>query len=178
MGKYRLKYVGEATTQQAKSDDFEKTMILRADMLRKPPEPPANKTMGDTHSNLLPGGKLASSASQGPNDTMNPPLSVITPTPPAPAPVAPPVLCGAIQILSGANAGKEMELTKTLSTLGKPGVQVAGIARRPHGYFITHVEGAIFPVVNGKSLDAQAHPLNDHDIIELAGIKMEFFLKN
>lgn len=182
MGKYRLKYVGEATTQQAKSEDFEKTMILRADMLRKPPEIPAGKSMGDTHSNLLPGGKLASSASQGPNDTMNPPLSVITPTPPAPAPApapaAPPVLRGAIQILSGANAGKEMELTKTLSTLGKPGVQVAVIARRPHGYFITHVEGAVFPVVNGKSLDAQAHPLNDHDIIELAGIKMEFFLKN
>ena len=70
-----------------------------------------------------------------------------------------------------------MELTKTLSTLGKPGVQVAVITRRPHGYFITHVEGAVFPSVNGKLLDAQAHPLNDHDIIELAGVKMEFFLK-
>jgi len=30
----------------------------------------------------------------------------------------------AIQILSGSNAGKEMELTKALTTLGKPGVQV------------------------------------------------------
>jgi hypothetical protein len=84
---------------------------------------------------------------------------------------------GAIQLLSGGNAGKEMELTKTLTTLGKPGVQVAVIARRPHGYFITHVEGASFPVVNGKSLDAQAHQLADHDVIELAGVKMEFFLK-
>ena len=51
------------------------------------------------------------------------------------------------------------------------------IAKRPQGYFITHVEGANFPVVNGKTLDAQAHPLNDHDVIELAGVKMEFFLK-
>ena len=51
------------------------------------------------------------------------------------------------------------------------------ITRRPHGYFITHVEGAHFPVVNGKALDAQAHPLADHDVIELAGVKMEFFLK-
>jgi UDP-N-acetylmuramyl tripeptide synthase len=84
---------------------------------------------------------------------------------------------GAIQLLSGGNAGKEMELTKTLTTLGKPGVQVAVIARRPHGYFITHVEGASFPVVNGKTLDAQAHQLADHDVIELAGVKMEFFLK-
>jgi hypothetical protein len=61
--------------------------------------------------------------------------------------------------------------------LGKPGVQVAVIAKRPQGHFITHVEGASFPVVNGKTLDAQAHQLGDHDIIELAGVKMEFFLR-
>ncbi len=68
--------------------------------------------------------------------------------------------------------------SKPLTTLGKPGVQVAVIAKRPQGHFITHVEGANFPVVNGKVLDAQAHQLNDHDIIELAGVKMEFFLKS
>lgn len=83
----------------------------------------------------------------------------------------------AIQLLNGPNAGKELALQKTLTTLGKPGTQVAVIARRPHGYFITHVEGATFPVVNGQQLDAQAHPLGDHDVIEIAGIKMEFFLK-
>ncbi len=82
-----------------------------------------------------------------------------------------------IQVLSGANAGRELELTKTLTTLGKAGVQVAVIARRPHGYFITHVEGTQYPVVNGRAIDAQAHPLGDHDIIEIAGVKMEFFLK-
>ena len=99
--------------------------------------------------------------------------------PAAPPPAAAPALpLGAIQILSGGNAGKELELSKSLTTLGKPGVQVAVIARRPHGYFITHVEGASFPVVNGVSLDKQAHQLNDHDIIELAGTKMEFFLKD
>ena len=94
---------------------------------------------------------------------------------PAPAPVA---SAAAIQVLNGANAGRELELVKTLTTLGKPGVQVAVIARRPHGYFITHVEGARFPVVNGQAIDAQAHQLKDHDVIEIAGIKMEFFLKN
>jgi len=82
---------------------------------------------------------------------------------------------GAIQILSGPNAGRELPLSKPLTTLGKPGMQVAVIAKRPQGFFITHVEGANFPVVNGKSLDAQAHKLQDHDIIELAGVKMEFF---
>ena len=83
-----------------------------------------------------------------------------------------------MQVLNGANAGRQLELTKTLTTLGKPGVQVAVIARRPHGYFITHVEGAQYPRVNGQAIDAQAHALADHDVVEIAGIKMEFFLKN
>lgn len=82
---------------------------------------------------------------------------------------------GTIQILTGPSAGKELDLVKNLTTLGKPGVQVAVITRRPQGYFITHVEGANFPIVNGKTLDAQAHPLRDHDVVELAGVKMEFF---
>ena len=101
------------------------------------------------------------------------PEAVTTTTPP---PVAAPA-SGAVQILSGANAGRELMLTKTLTTLGKPGVQVAVIAKRPHGYFITHVEGKQYPVLNGQPIDAQAHQLADHDVIEIAGIKMEFFLK-
>jgi hypothetical protein len=97
----------------------------------------------------------------------------------APAPSPPQAMpTGAIQVLTGANAGKELELTKNLTTLGKPGVQVAVITRRPHGYFITHVEGANFPVVNGATLDAHPRELKDHDVIELAGVKMEFFLKS
>jgi len=52
------------------------------------------------------------------------------------------------------------------------------IARRPAGYFVTHVEGSTFPILNGVVLDARAHPLKDHDVVEIAGIKMEFFLKD
>jgi pSer/pThr/pTyr-binding forkhead associated (FHA) protein len=84
---------------------------------------------------------------------------------------------GVIQVLNGANAGRELELSKNMTSLGKPGRQVAVITRRPQGYFIMHVEGASFPTVNGQTLDIQAHPLKDHDVIEIAGIKMEFFLR-
>ncbi len=56
-------------------------------------------------------------------------------------------------------------------------MQVAVITKRPQGYFITHVEGAKFPVLNGRTLDNQAHALGDHDMIEIAGVKMEFFFK-
>ncbi len=82
-----------------------------------------------------------------------------------------------VQILTGPNAGKELELVKSLTTLGKPGVQVAVLTRRPHGFFITHVEGATHPSVNGQTLGDQPHQLQDHDMIELAGIKMEFYFK-
>ena len=96
---------------------------------------------------------------------------------PAAASPAPKQPVGTIQLLSGANAGKQLELLKPLTTLGKPGVQVAVLTRRPHGYFITHVEGAQQPAVNGQSIGNAPHALKDHDVIELAGIKMEFFLK-
>lgn len=82
-----------------------------------------------------------------------------------------------IQVLNGPNAGKELELTKTLTSLGKPGVQVAAINRRPHGYFLTHVQGDHYPMVNGQALDAHPRQLSDHDVIELAGVKMGFYLK-
>lgn len=158
LGKYKLKYIAEQAVP-TESADFEKTMVLRPNMLRPAAvaDPAANipRALTDTH----PGGAL-------------PPVAAPAPAPAALAP------SGVIQLLSGANAGRSLELTKTLTSLGKPGVQVAVIARRPHGYFITHVEGAQFPVVNGQRLDVQPHPLKDHDVIEIAGIKMEFFLKN
>ena len=108
------------------------------------------------------------------------PAHVAAATNPAPAAATPKPASqplGAIQLLSGANAGKELELTKPLTTLGKPGVQVAVLTRRPQGYFITHVEGANRPTVNGQAIGAAPHSLKDHDVIELAGVKMEFFLK-
>jgi hypothetical protein len=79
-----------------------------------------------------------------------------------------------IKILSGANAGRELALIKALTTIGRPGHQVAVITRRPTGYFIAHVEGDVFPSVNGHNLGSAAHPLKDKDVIELAGVKMEF----
>jgi len=83
-----------------------------------------------------------------------------------------------IQVLSGVNTGQELELSKPVTTLGKPGYQVAVITRREKGYFITHVEGQVYPLVNDEQLGAQAHKLNDHDVIEIAGVKMEFFLRS
>ena len=83
-----------------------------------------------------------------------------------------------LQVLSGAFAGRELELTKALTTLGRPGVQVAAITRRAEGYYIVHVESGKegdFPLVNGQPIGAQARKLSDNDVVQLAGVKMGFF---
>jgi hypothetical protein len=184
IGKYKLKYMNEAPASMNQAE-FEKTMVLRTPAAAAPKQETRSPT--DTQTNLQ---------ATNVNESVATAQAAPAPAAPAPAPkpgAAPaPALApaqpaspagatmqggGTIQILSGPNAGKELPLSKPLTTLGKPGVQVAVIAKRPQGYFITHVEGANFPVVNGKTLDAQAHQLGDHDIIELAGVKMEFFLK-
>jgi pSer/pThr/pTyr-binding forkhead associated (FHA) protein len=83
-----------------------------------------------------------------------------------------------LQVLSGAFAGRELELSKALTTLGRPGVQVAAITRRADGYFIVHVDSGTqgdYPLVNGSAIGAQARRLQDNDVIQLAGVKMGFF---
>jgi pSer/pThr/pTyr-binding forkhead associated (FHA) protein len=91
---------------------------------------------------------------------------------------APAIKKAKLQVLSGAFAGRELELTKALTTLGRPGVQVAAITRRSEGYFIVHVDSEgedNFPLVNGAKIGAQARKLFDNDVIQLAGVKMGFF---
>ena len=83
----------------------------------------------------------------------------------------------AIKVMSGAAAGREVPLVKVVTTIGKPGVAVAAITRRPHGYVVALVEGAIKPTVNGKDLGTEALSLNHGDVIELAGTQMQFIQK-
>jgi pSer/pThr/pTyr-binding forkhead associated (FHA) protein len=202
IGKYKLKYIAEhmATgVQPGVAAEFEKTMVIRPGMAARAAQTGANPafsassaaTATSTQPGPITGQQLRPAAPPPPPPAARPapqPLATAAQPYAAPAPTqtslqpqapaqAAGQLVGAIQILTGPSAGKELDLVKNLTTLGKPGVQVAVITRRPQGYFITHVEGANFPIVNGKTLDAQAHPLRDHDVVELAGVKMEFFHK-
>ena len=84
-----------------------------------------------------------------------------------------------LQVLSGQFAGRELELVKTLTTLGRPGVQVAAITRRADGFYIVHVESGRegdYPLVNGAAIGPQARRLHDNDVVQLAGVKMGFFV--
>jgi pSer/pThr/pTyr-binding forkhead associated (FHA) protein len=194
IGKHKLKYFNDAPTA-ATAADFEKTMIIRNPAKAAPPPPKPAADLGDTQTNIKAPAPAAAEAPKpaAPPPPPPPPPAAEAPKPAAPpppppppaaaAPEPPPAATGtplreaAIQVLSGAAAGRTLDLTKNLTTIGKPGLQVAVITKRPNGYFITHVEGATFPTLNGASLGGQAHPLNDHDLIEIAGVKMEFFYK-
>jgi pSer/pThr/pTyr-binding forkhead associated (FHA) protein len=194
LGKYRLKFVADAPVAAATAEkaDFEKTMVLRPSAMKAAAEQVrAMGAAGAEAARAAAAQQVAASASAA-GTAERPTASAPAPTPApapasAPAPAAPtaapaqpvksPHPLGAIQILSGGNAGKELELAKPLTTLGKPGVQVAVLTRRPQGYFITHVEGTNPPTVNGQAIGTAPHALKDHDVVELAGVKMEFFLK-
>jgi pSer/pThr/pTyr-binding forkhead associated (FHA) protein len=167
IGKYRLKY---ANVQElgSKIEAHEKGHEVKKAMIPHPNQVPT----------LLSGDKPGS-------DMMSHTIPLVMPearrTETAPEPDLPSAAAveshAIIRILNGPNAGKELELTKTLTSLGKPGIQVAVITRRHHGYFLTHVHGSLYPIVNSRTLNAHPCQLADHDVIELAGVKMEFFLK-
>ena len=147
IGKHELKYVNENASDDD-DDEFEKTMIIKP----------------GTASAAVAAAKAAEDAGAGV-------------TAASAKPVVGGMPLGRLTVLNGPIAGKELELTKALITLGKPGTQVAVISRRPQGYFLTHIESETgFPLVNGAEIGAKAYQLKDSDMIELAGIKMEFSL--
>lgn len=99
--------------------------------------------------------------------------------PPAGSPMAAPAEAGAalsaaIKVMSGAAAGREVALVKVVTTIGKPGVAVAAITKRPQGFVVAHVEGAGKPTLNGAPIGAEPVVLKNGDVLELAGTQMQF----
>jgi pSer/pThr/pTyr-binding forkhead associated (FHA) protein len=99
----------------------------------------------------------------------------LTPPPVMAAPVAATEgSTAAIKVLSGAAAGREVPLVKVVTTIGKPGVAVAAITKRPHGFVVAHVEGVNKPTLNGAPIGAEPVTLKNMDVLELAGTQMQF----
>lgn len=146
LGKYKIRFINENEAQ-----DYEKTMLFRPGTA-----PPA-----------LPVRPIAPLTPAPPSPLRPPTTAYHLPTP---APVAP----AAIRVLSGAAAGREVALTKVVTTIGKPGLAVAAITRRQHGYVLTHVEGVDTPLCNGTHIGPEPVPLHDGDLLELAGTEMQF----
>lgn len=79
-----------------------------------------------------------------------------------------------IKVLSGAAAGREVPLVKVVTTIGKPGVAVAAITKRAHGFVVAHVEGSNKPTLNGAAIGPEPVTLKNGDMLELAGTQMQF----
>jgi predicted component of type VI protein secretion system len=148
VGHHQLRFV-ETQSSEIEADEFEKTMVITT-------------------------GSAAAAAAAKKASAMAP-----APARPAGAKAEGTALPKAkLQVLSGAFAGRELELNKALTTLGRPGVQVAAITRRADGHFIVHVDSGKpndYPQVNGVPIGEQARKLHDNDVILLAGVKMGFF---
>jgi pSer/pThr/pTyr-binding forkhead associated (FHA) protein len=155
VGHHALRFVDSETDDS--QDEFEKTMVI------SPRDAAA----------LVPGAVQREAAAQS--------QPVAAPTPAssqAPAFTAGTLPRARLQVLSGQFAGRELDLVKTLTTLGRPGVQVAAITRRADGFYIVHVESGKegdYPLVNGTGIGPQARRLRDNDVLQLAGVKMGFF---
>lgn len=149
IGKYQIKYIGEPAQTDDDGDDFEKTMVIR------------------------PGGAQAGSPSL---DSVNQAVAKAGGAPIAEG-QAKSLPEAKLQVLSGAFAGKELALNKALTTLGRPGVQVAAVTRKPDGFYIVPVEtgNGKVPRVNSEDIGPQARKLENNDTIEIAGVKMGFF---
>jgi pSer/pThr/pTyr-binding forkhead associated (FHA) protein len=199
IGHHQLRF-SDQQSNDTEQDEFEKTMVIptgqqNADQLAKA-EAAAEKAaaeaaaetvaadQSDDHSHAAAAVKLDAEEAAALNETPKAPSigDQVSHTDtsygidPANAPSALPM--AKLQVLSGAFAGRELELTKALTTLGRPGVQVAAITRRAEGYYIVHVESGKegdYPLVNGQPTGAQARKLQDNDVVQLAGVKMGFF---
>ncbi len=145
VGKYKIRFV-----QEEEDGGYEKTMVFKPGMV--PPLAPRPQ----------PAPAVAPVASA--------PWAAAAP---GPAQAAAP-LPAVIRVLSGAAAGREVVLTKVVTTIGKPGVAVASITRRHHGYVLAHVEGPNTPLHNGVHIGEAPVPLHSGDTLELAGTAMQF----
>lgn len=165
IGRNTLKYEGEG----GGDDDFEKTMILKPGQYGAAFDAQVSKATAAAPA-------AAATPASAPQS-----VPATAPAPAAAVPTAAPArpMLGKLRVSSGPNSGKELELSKALTTIGKPGVQVAAVTRRADGYYIVHVGGdgaGQKPLVNGRPIDTQARKLNNNDVVELVGTQMTFLI--
>jgi hypothetical protein len=88
-----------------------------------------------------------------------------------------PQLHASFAVISGSSAGLEMPVVKAVTTFGKPGVSVVSVAHRRGGFFVTHLGGSSAPLLNGVALGDDPVMLTDQDVLDLAGTRMRFQLR-
>lgn len=87
-------------------------------------------------------------------------------------------LQASFKVLSGSSAGLEVPVVKAVSTFGNPSVSVVAVSHRRYGYYLAHLTGPIQPTLNGLPVSGEAVPLVHQDVLELAGTRMQFLLRD
>ena len=82
-----------------------------------------------------------------------------------------------IRVTSGSAAGRDVALTKVVTTIGKPGIAVAAITKRISGYVVAHVDGDGQTLLNGKAIGDEPELLKSGDTLEMAGTTMQFHIE-
>jgi pSer/pThr/pTyr-binding forkhead associated (FHA) protein len=81
---------------------------------------------------------------------------------------------GFVEVLNGAHMGKTIQLSKPLTTVGKPGSSVVAITFSSGTYAAARIEGELGPTVNGTVLDNATLRLAHGDVIDLGGTRLVF----
>lgn len=177
VGRHQLKYVADAAGTDD-DDDFNKTRVMLPGQLDDD-DASGHDSGDDTGMGINEDDEEAARVAQvegyGTGAFQADPSAAQAAPDPTPAPVS---QSAVLQILNGAHAGKQLRLDKAMTNIGRAGQQVAAISRRPHGFFLIHMDSGgtgIMPMVNGNSLPPNGQQLQENDIVEIGGIKMQFF---
>src|SRR5688500_1374155 len=149
IGHHHLRFV-DSQVESSEQDEFERTLVIQPGQVNEARLKAATESVAPAQAAAPAASASAAAAEKG-------------------APARP----AKLQVLSGQFAGRELELAKTLTTLGRPGVQVAAISRRADGYYVVHVESSKpgdFPLVIGQPICPLARRLNDNYVVTLSGV--------
>ncbi len=88
-----------------------------------------------------------------------------------------PVRLGAawLQIENGAHLGRTIRLEKGLTRVGKPEAELAVIARRDDGYYLSALRGELGPQLNGQPIGEQSRRLQHEDHLRIGELEVRFF---
>ncbi|MES9878607.1 MAG: FHA domain-containing protein [Candidatus Sedimenticola sp. PURPLELP] len=73
-----------------------------------------------------------------------------------------------VKFFRGPKKGNSDEIKRSLYTIGRPGGDVAAIARRPQGFYLLHIGGDQYPKINNKEIDVTGGvQLQEGDMVEV-----------
>ena len=80
-----------------------------------------------------------------------------------------------LQIHTGSHLGRTIRLDKAFTRIGKPDGNLAVVARRDDGYYLSHLQGDSPPQINDRDIGEKSTRLNDKDIVSVGPLTVQFY---